>query len=93
MCETSPLPDGRTPYRATPLALETGGWHGRAALLHLRKLARARAASPEAGGDAAGSALMQRWGARLSSVALRQSNAALLRSALGSERKARGREG
>ena len=53
-------PDGRTPYRATPLALETGGRHGRAALLHLRKLARARAVSLEedGDGDAAVSALM-----------------------------------
>ncbi len=34
---------------------------------------------------------MQRWGARLS-VALHQSHAALLRSALGSEKKAGGRE-
>ena len=84
-------PDGRTPYRATPLALETGGRHGRAALLHLRKLARARAASLEEDGDAAASALMQRWGARLS-VALHQRNTALLRSATGSEKKTGGRE-
>ena len=70
-------PDGRTPYR-----------HGRAALLHLRKLARARAASLEEGGDAAVLALMQRWSARLS-IALHQSNAALLRS---SEKKAGSRE-
>ena len=37
------------------------------------------------------SALMQRWGARFS-VALHQSNAALLRSALGTEKQAGGRE-
>ena len=43
------------------------------------------------GGHAAVSALMQRSGARLS-VALHQSNAALLRSATGSDKKAGGRE-
>ncbi len=73
------------------MVLMTGGRHGRAALLHLRKLARARAASLEEDGEAAFTALMQRCGARLS-VALRQSNAALLRSAMGSEKKAGGRE-
>ena len=73
------------------MVLMTGGRHGRAALLHLRKLARARAASLEEDGDAAASALMQRWGARLS-VALHQRNTALLRSATGSEKKTGGRE-
>ena len=58
-------PDG-CPYRAVPLALETGGRHGRAALKYLRKLARDYAAQAEEGGDALVSALLQRWGAWLS---------------------------
>ena len=37
-------PDGRTPWRVVPLATETGGRHGPAALKHLRALARQQAA-------------------------------------------------
>jgi hypothetical protein len=77
-------PDGRTPWRAVPLSTETGGRHGRAALLHLRKLARKQAENLEEGGDEAVSGLIQKWGAWLS-VALHRANAAALSSALGAE--------
>ena len=68
-------PDGRTPWRVVPLAVETYGRHGPAALKHLRQLARKQAAQLEEGGDQAVSALVQRRCARLS-VALHRSNAA-----------------
>ena len=79
----SRYPDGQTPWRVIPLALETNGRHGRAALKHLRRLARQQASAlEEADGVHAASALVLRWGCRLS-VALQRSNAARLRSALG----------
>ena len=77
-------PDGQTPWRAVPLATETGGRHGPTALKHLRKLARKQAARLQEGGDEAVSSLVQRWGAWLS-VALQRANAAVLHSALGTE--------
>ena len=78
-------PEGRTPWRAVPLALETCGRHGAAALKHLRSLAKQRAERLDEGGDWASSELVLRWGCRLS-VALQRSNARRLRSALGDER-------
>lgn len=69
-----------------PLALETGGRHGRAALRHLRELARDLAGQEDEDRAAAlASALAQRWGAQLS-VALHAATARQLRSALGQER-------
>ena len=80
-------PAGRAPWRVLPLALETAGRHGPAALKHLRWLARSRAQllgdGPEA--DAAASALAARWGAELS-VALHRATARQLRTALGEDR-------
>ena len=78
-------PDGESPWRMVPLALETYGRHGKAALQHLRKLARAAAAKADEEGDAetATSSLVARWGAQLS-AALHRANAARLRSCLGS---------
>ena len=75
-------PDGSTPWKAVPLAVETFGRHGPAALKHLRQLARSQAARLQDGAQAAASSLMLRWGARLS-VALHRANAANVRSALG----------
>ena len=75
-------PDGRAPWRVVPFALETYGRLGRTALLHLRKLARAQAQRLDEGADEAASALLLRWGCRLS-VALHRANAEALRSALG----------
>ena len=75
-------PDGRTPWRAVPLATETGGRLGNEALKHLRKLARKQAESLDESGDAAVSALLTKWGAWLS-VALHGANAAARRAALG----------
>ena len=77
-------PDGQTPWRVVPLALETYGRHGPSALEHLRKLARTAAAQlgEEGDAEAAASALVARWGARLS-AALHRANAARLRSCLG----------
>ena len=77
-------PDGQTPWRAVPLATETGGRHGLTALKHLRKLARKQAEKLEEGGDEAVSALVQKWGAWLS-VALQRANAKVLLAALGTE--------
>ena len=80
----SRYPSGQTPWQALPLAQETFGRLGRAALNHLRKLARGRAqALPEDVGVAA-SSLTVRWGCRLS-VALHRANAANLRRALGAD--------
>ncbi len=78
-------PDGRCPFRAVPLATETFGRHGRAALRHLRELARARAEALDEGGEHAASALLQRWACRLS-CALQRANAERLRTSLGAER-------
>ena len=77
-------PDGQTPWRVVPLAVETYGRHGKTALEHLRKLARSAAAQlgEEGEAEAAASALVARWGARLS-AALHRANAARLRSCLG----------
>ena len=83
----SRYPDGQTPWRVVPLALETCGRHGRTALRHLRKLARVRAQQLSDAGEEAGraaSALTQRWGAELS-VALHRATARQLRSALGTD--------
>ena len=62
-----------------PLALETGGRHGRAALRHLRQLA---AVVEEDRAEAVCSALCRRWGAELS-VALHRATARQLRSSVG----------
>ncbi len=80
----SRYPDGQTPWRAVPLATETGGRHGPAALAHLRKLARKQASRLEEGGDAAVSSLVQKWAAWLS-VALHRANFNVLTAALGTE--------
>ena len=79
-------PEGRTPWRMVPLALETAGRHGPAALRHLRSLARDQAALLAADDAAAAEALagqlVARWGRELS-VALHRATARQLRSALG----------
>ena len=80
----SRYPDRQAPCRVVPFALETYGRLGRTALLHLRKLARAQAQRLDEGADGATSALLQRWGCRLS-VALHRANSEALRSALGKE--------
>ena len=75
-------PDGRTPWRVLPFAVETYGRFGPAALTHLRGLAKEQA--QHLGEDDTGAVhnlLVQRWAARLS-VALHRSNAQRLRSAL-----------
>ena len=78
-------PDHRSPWRVVPLAAETCGRLGPAALRHLRSLARTQAARlPEDDGEAA-SALVLSWGYRLS-VALQRANAELLRTSLGAPR-------
>ncbi len=82
--------DGRTPWQVVPFAVETCGRLGPAALKHLRGLARARTQGLADGGDAAVSALLLRWAARLS-TALHRSNASRLRSALGAAEPARQR--
>ena len=85
-------PDGRTPFRGVPFALESYGRVGETALKHLRELARDRAANLQEGGEEAASALLQRWAASLSS-ALCRANARSLRSALGAaSAKATGKE-
>ena len=76
--------DGQTPWRVVPLAVETGGRLGNAALRHLRQLARKQAARLEEGSDEAASSLVTRWAAWLS-VALHRANAGVLRAALGSD--------
>ena len=78
----SRYPSGRAPWKALPLALESFGRHGPAALAQLRKLARGQAARLEEGRKAAAGALLLRWGCRLG-VALHRANAANLRRALG----------
>ena len=77
-------PDGRTPWRVVPFAVETYGRLGRAALLQLRRLARAQA--ERLGEDAAGvaSTLVVRWACRLS-VALQRANAEALQRCLGAD--------
>jgi len=80
----SRYPASRSPWRAVPLATETGGRHGSAALKHLRSLARLQAARLPDGGAEAASSLTQRWGAWLS-VALQRANAAVLAAALGAQ--------
>ena len=76
--------DGRTPWKVVPLAHETFGRLGLAALRHLRGLVKAEAAKVGEGAEEATSALVLRWGCRLS-TALQRSNCRLLRSALGVE--------
>ena len=80
-------PAGRAPWAVLPLALETGGRHGRAALRHLRMLARdlAQGLGEEEGSSAVAGALTRRWGAELS-VALHGATARQLRSSLGGDR-------
>ena len=75
-------PAGQTPWRAVPLATETGGRLGKEALTHLHKLARKQAETLDEGGDAAVSALLSKWAAWLS-VALHAANASVARAALG----------
>ena len=75
-------PDGRSPWKVVPFAIETFGRVGISALKLLRGLARARAQGIAHDGQAVVSSLLQRWGARIS-VALHRSNAMRLRSALG----------
>ena len=85
-------PEGRCPWPLLPLALETGGRHGRAALRHLRQLAREQAELlDEERAAALASSLAQRWGAELS-VALQRAKARQLRTALGVDRTARAAE-
>ena len=79
-------PDGRTPWKVTPFALETFGRLGRTALAHLRKLARTQAQRLEEGAHEAASTLALLWGGHLS-VALQRANAEALRTALGEEDK------
>ena len=69
-----------------PLALETGGRHGLAALRHLRELARGEAAllGDDEAAPAVAGALMARWGRELS-VVLHQATARQLRTALGAD--------
>ena len=75
-------PDDRAPWRAVPLATETYGRLGLAALAHLRRLARQRAALlAESDAGTVGAVLLRR-GCRLS-VAAARSGAARLRGALG----------
>ena len=77
-------PEGVTPWRALPVAVETFGRLGRAGLADLRELARAETA--KVGGDAVWTthAFLQRWCARLS-VALHRANARALLTAGASE--------
>ena len=81
-------PDGRSPWSMVPVAIETFGRIGISALKLLRGLARARAQEIDRDGQAVVSALLQRWGARIS-VALHRSNALRLRSSLGCAEPAR----
>ena len=81
-------PEGRSPWRMVPLALETGGRHGSEALQHLRRLAREQAALlEEDGAETAAGTLVATWGRELS-VALQRATARQLRAALGVERTA-----
>ena len=82
-------PQARSPFPALPLALETYGRHGREALRYLRRLARSEAERSEGSGVDTAGALVSRWG-RWLSVALHKANAAVLWSALGTERVAVG---
>jgi len=83
-------PPDRCPYKAVPLATETYGRHGRAALRYLRQLARKQAAKLEEGGEEAAGALVARWG-RWLSVALHRATARNLRASLGDEDAGRAR--
>ena len=71
-----------------PLALETAGRHGPAALRHLRGLAREQAAllaaDDEAEAETLAGQLVARWGRELS-AALHQATARQLRTALGAD--------
>ena len=85
-------PEGQAPWRMVPLALESAGRHGKAALQHLRTLAREQAALLEdeegtGAADAAAGQLVARWGRELS-VALQRATARQLRTALGVDRAA-----
>jgi len=80
----------RCVHAMVPLAVETFGRHGHAALAYLRKLARKHAAQLDDGGSLAASALVERWG-RWLSVALHRATARNLRAALGDDAAA-GRE-
>ena len=84
-------PAGQAPWCMVPLALETAGRHGKAAVQHLRGLAREQAALLEGEDDGAAEVvagqLAARWGRELS-VALHRATARQLRSALGVDRAA-----
>ena len=88
-------PAGQAPWRMVPLALETAGRHGQAALRHLRSLAREQAALLEPSDDGAAAALAGQlvagWGRELS-VALQRATARQLRTALGADDAARAAE-
>ena len=75
-------PDGVTPWKAVPVAFETFGRIGRAALVHLKRLARAEVA--KISGDEVWGVhnLLQRWCSRLS-VAVHRANARNVQCALG----------
>jgi hypothetical protein len=83
-------PPDRSPYKAVPLAMETYGRQGLAALRYLRKLARKQAAKLDEGGEEAAGALVARWG-RWLSVALHRATARNLRASLGDEDAGRAR--
>ena len=81
-------PEGQAPWGMVPLALETGGRHGLAALQHLRRLAREQAALlGEEGSQAAAGALVARWGRELGTT-LQRATARQVRAALGVDRAA-----
>ena len=86
-------PPRRCPYEALPLAVETFGRHGRAALRYLRGLARKQAARLDEGAADAAGALVAK-GYRWLGVALQRANARNLQSALGDgdARRARARD-
>ena len=75
-------PEGNCPWKMVPVALETGGRLGKAALEHLKGLARSEVA--KIGGEEvwASHNLLQRWGSRLS-VALHKANARAVRRVAG----------
>ena len=88
-------PARQAPWRMVPLALETAGRHGQAALQHLHGLAREQAALLAAGDEAEAAALagqlVARWGRELS-VALHRATARQLRTALGADGAGRAAE-
>ncbi|CAK0849615.1 unnamed protein product [Prorocentrum cordatum] len=78
----------QAPWRTAPLALEATGCHGKAALRHLRGLAREQAALPEPEDEGAAEALAGQLVARCCwelSVALHRATGRQLRIALGAD--------